>query len=1070
MAESPRENESPWRALFETVREAVGTRRDDTGVLGSINWLRRQMEARGANPNVVRNIIYRDKGKVADKRALLEILRELWATARDEPLHAPEIEVLLSPHASAEQEVLQLLGREKRRAFRSFVRGVREGEHPKLLVTGRPGSGKTMLSDYIQHALQVPPTPPVEIVRAEFGSHDLGTTLGQLGEHLGVDRDALDARLTKIASAGAYAVQADAQADLARTLVEAVRLAEPPCVLLLHVSQSLALQQTLGAVPLRLNTPDVPRVSASEWLWASLLEPLSRLEGTGVLASMTELPSRALHNPGGFAVPIKLTPPTAGEARRFVKARLPHLPTGKQEEIVQRAERSFEELRTLTLLAEIRAPLPEDAGSSASIARLSDLVVAPGTSRLRDFLAALATVSLPAFPTFRLSDLTALRPEGQREMNELEAAFVDPVPGGDEDEVRCFSRRLVRALRERLAKGDPDRHARLHADAAANLSEDASREPNGERAARYVHHLFEARAWEALISWMRRHGAPPSLVQRIWEVAGEELPAAGRDDFERLAEQVAAHYVNLGAFRHPDAVSAFEVLGRSGDPRRRAWSIVKRAEGAVLRGHFEEAGDLLDADLAGADPLTSAEEALVRASIARWRGELEAAAGMVERDARPRLADLDADDPAVRSVQAKAAVWAGLIHKDRGDLEAAAAEFAGVDADDDLVRARLSFQAGDVALSLGRFAAAGDAFDDAVERAHRSGALGSERARYLARRGTLRLRTGDVAAAEADHAAALAVLDGEEEDRVERGFWRARVDVERAETLLATGRHDAAIEILALAVERFRAYGEARGVDAEFRIDRAVLSLATAYLARSAGVAWSAPWPLSTACPSRSADSGHALRLLERVAERVPEGTEEAQVPDALARQALLLIALFADRDAGAAALARAERLTRCRHDDAETAACRAALALRDGDADAARSAIDRAWEVLSDVRDPLGDPGLRGLLIALDAEAAVASGDAAAFDRSVQRLATAPSPRCLHVQVVRAIGTALERHGRQAWLERAGVIEIVGRGSPGGDLLRLGDRLAARRPSRTEARHDAGDPGIAPVTAEPPA
>src|SRR5680860_1556616 len=156
---------SPWRPIFEQVRGRVGTRHDEFGVLGSINWLRRQMEVRGANPNVVRNIIYRDKGKLSDKRVLFEILRELWATASDQPLNAPEIEVLLSPHASAELEVLQLLGREKRRAFRSFVRAVREGEQPKLLVTGRPGSGKTMLTDYIQQALQVPPAAEARVVR-----------------------------------------------------------------------------------------------------------------------------------------------------------------------------------------------------------------------------------------------------------------------------------------------------------------------------------------------------------------------------------------------------------------------------------------------------------------------------------------------------------------------------------------------------------------------------------------------------------------------------------------------------------------------------------------------------------------------------------------------------------------------------------------------------------------------------------------------------------------------------------------------------------------------------------------
>src|SRR5690625_8019671 len=65
MADSkPTVHSSPWRRIFEQVRTATGNQRDEHGTLGSINWLRKQMELRNANPNVVRNIIYRDKGKL----------------------------------------------------------------------------------------------------------------------------------------------------------------------------------------------------------------------------------------------------------------------------------------------------------------------------------------------------------------------------------------------------------------------------------------------------------------------------------------------------------------------------------------------------------------------------------------------------------------------------------------------------------------------------------------------------------------------------------------------------------------------------------------------------------------------------------------------------------------------------------------------------------------------------------------------------------------------------------------------------------------------------------------------
>ena len=77
----PTPETNPWRRIFEDVREVVGNARDETGMVGSINWLRKRMEQRGANPNVVRNIIYRDKGKLSDKRVLFEILNELWETS-----------------------------------------------------------------------------------------------------------------------------------------------------------------------------------------------------------------------------------------------------------------------------------------------------------------------------------------------------------------------------------------------------------------------------------------------------------------------------------------------------------------------------------------------------------------------------------------------------------------------------------------------------------------------------------------------------------------------------------------------------------------------------------------------------------------------------------------------------------------------------------------------------------------------------------------------------------------------------------------------------------------------------
>src|SRR5690606_35443989 len=142
-----RQNGRPWRSVFEVTPKAAHGRRDEVATIGSINWLHHAMEQRGANPNVVRNIIYRDKGRLHDKRALFLIIEDLRRDLGLPPIADPELTQLGTPFAVAELEVDQVLGREQRRVYRVMVGGIRSGEHPKVIVTGRSGSGKTMLAD-----------------------------------------------------------------------------------------------------------------------------------------------------------------------------------------------------------------------------------------------------------------------------------------------------------------------------------------------------------------------------------------------------------------------------------------------------------------------------------------------------------------------------------------------------------------------------------------------------------------------------------------------------------------------------------------------------------------------------------------------------------------------------------------------------------------------------------------------------------------------------------------------------------------------------------------------------------
>jgi hypothetical protein len=263
--------------------------RDEHGVVGSINWLRAHMERRGANPNVVRNIIYRDKGKLPDKRVLFEILDDLWRSSGQAPLlHVPELEVMLAPGSGNDQEVLQLLGREKRRAYRTLRpgRALRSGAVPKMIVTGRPGSGKTLLSRLRaagarDRAAGRRPHRPARVHRHRPRHGARAPRRG--GRRRSADGvDAREDRLVeRLRRPGRRAGRRRSHRPRCRARASRVAGPAPPRLAVAGRPGRAGLDR---AAP---QQPDVPRVSASEWLWLSLVEPLSRLPSTALLVSMT---------------------------------------------------------------------------------------------------------------------------------------------------------------------------------------------------------------------------------------------------------------------------------------------------------------------------------------------------------------------------------------------------------------------------------------------------------------------------------------------------------------------------------------------------------------------------------------------------------------------------------------------------------------------------------------------------------------------------------------------------------------------------------------------------------------
>ena len=1064
--------ESPWRAVFESVRAQVGNRRDEHGALGSINWLRIQMSERGANPNVVRNIIYRDKGKLADKRALFDIVKMLWALHSDTPLQAPELEALLATEGGAEQDV-QLLGSEKRRTYSAFVSGVRAGQSPKFLVTGRPGSGKTLLLDYVQQALELPPQT-AKTVRLEFGA-DLSSGLTRLAVALGLPREVAEAKLVKAAAQSAFAVQADAQAEVARSLLEAARVHTGPLVLLIHLSQALAEQRSLGAVDLRLNTPDVPRVSAAEWLWLGVLEPLSRLANPSLLVSAANLPLRVAQAVGGFESPVKLKPPTVAEARRFVRARLPQLENAQQEAIVQRSGRSFEELRTLTLLAELREPGlarsdepvssnssstnsqpltfqdggPEpsycERGDSKHAAQLGRLLDTAGDERLRDFLCTLAVVSLLDFPAFGEQVLDTVRDGAWSRLNSLETAFLDPVPGR-EDMYRPFSRQFARTLRNRFKTQQGEAYRTLHHKAASFYETGAQEDPGGETAARYLHHLFEARDWAALYDWSQVSSVPQTLLHGLWAAAAAELP--GGEVLERLAVQVATHYVRLGSYSHPDALRAFELLGRSDQDDLRLWTLLKRAEGAVLKGRVDVAETLLQGWTDSASAELKVEHGLLRASLARWHSDLHRAADIVAKTVRPLLNAVPNDSPG-RLVHAKVAVWAGLIAKDEGDLEGALQDFDSVTSADDLVSARVAFQRGDVLLQLGRFDAALVALGEAVTRARRSEALVQEQSRYLARRGSLQRLRGYWAAAAADFELALSGLTTWTGDALEQAFWQAKVADEHALLLLAQGDFGAAILLFKRNREVFAEYEASHGVDAGYRTLRSGLRLALAYGLRGLGQPYRLPFARAVNPPA-NADLCHARRLIREIGEAVEARSAHRAAYETLQRECSFVSSLLAASPNEAITSAqRTAAAARFDYQKAHMCAYAATAELRANDHEAALTTARRglAALTLSNRRgEPgeRGDLGLRAWLHSLELQALIAKGEVAAGLEYTLATLQHPQVQTYREPLLRALGESLEATLGDDARRHPAVTRVFG-DALGDETVRLSDAFVAR-------------------------
>ena len=439
----------------------------------------------------------------------------------------------------------------------------------------------------------------------------------------------------------------------------------------------------------------------------------------------------------------------------------------------------------------------------------------------------------------------------------------------------------------------------------------------------------------------------------------------------------------------------------------------------MSKGHFGAAEALIERWPEVDDPVLNAEVNLIRASIARWRSQLDEAAVLVETRARAFLEQIPTSSQESRLLGAKVAAWAGLIAKDRGDLRGALAHFASLDTDDDLVRARLAFQRGDLRMALGQFGEALAEFDDAVTRSQGAEAPSHERARYLARRATLQRLRGRFGCAERGFRRALEALESEAYPTSRHELEWAKVKDEHALNLLAQGRFQTAIFTLQRNLATFRRYSQTQEVDASFRILRSTLRLSLAYWCRALAQPLALPF-LRTEGASAHPDLIHARTLITHVTGTLQEGYYGP-----LNRQAHLASSLIlAPQDAPLHAQHTLDHTfdeSALPYREAVSRTYLSAALLRLGELDAALAEVKRAKETLL----TLGSPGVEGTdsgvfawLIALQLQVHARLGQPEEVQAQLAEVLDSPALHPYAEPLLRLFGELVEDAPHSAWFQ----------------------------------------------------
>jgi hypothetical protein len=159
------------------------------------------MAERGGRAGTVRNILYKDLGSPEEKERLYKVIADLYREAGLEP-PSPPAELFL-------ESARKVLGRDKRRIFRRFLKELEAGGRPQMVVVGGPATGKGVLLSALGRALSA--LPGKEPVLLNLGG-ELAQALVPLSEALGVGEE-VRALLAQLSPTQPYGLQGALQQE-----------------------------------------------------------------------------------------------------------------------------------------------------------------------------------------------------------------------------------------------------------------------------------------------------------------------------------------------------------------------------------------------------------------------------------------------------------------------------------------------------------------------------------------------------------------------------------------------------------------------------------------------------------------------------------------------------------------------------------------------------------------------------------------------------------------------------------------------------------------------------------------